>query len=166
TVLKGRPGKPIVFALSVLTSLIMFTRVQSALNDSQSPIFSRQVGDQQRIRTPVVLDNSLCRLLGVLQRVELGLSNAKGLNELDATMGRIDGLECWDAEKGEANNIRFAVEANGAVGGESRRLARYQQLRRLAQVKSSMAGADISVSDYRVRRQASHQSHADRMLLL
>src|SRR5215467_10585052 len=84
--------------------------------DSRSAIFSRQVGDQQGIRAPVVFDNSLCRLFGVLERVEFGLGNAKGLNELDTTMGRIDRFECWVVEKGEANNIRFAAEANGAVG--------------------------------------------------
>ena len=84
--------------------------------DGQSPAFSRQVGDQQGIRPPVVLDNILCRLLGVLECSKFGLGNAKGLNELDTTMGRIDRFECWVVEKGEANNIRFAAAANGAVG--------------------------------------------------
>src|SRR5215475_7578718 len=34
---------------------------------------SRQVDDQQGFRAPVVLDNCLCRVLGVLERVEFGL---------------------------------------------------------------------------------------------
>src|SRR5262245_12961178 len=86
------------------------------IRDSQSSIFSRQVGDEQGIRTPVMLDNTLCRVLGVLERIEFCLGNAKGLNELDAAMGRIDRFECGVVGKGKANDVGFAVEANGAVG--------------------------------------------------
>jgi len=53
----------------------------------------------------------------VLQGVKFALGDAECLNELDATVGRIDGFECWVVEECKANDLGVIVGTDGAVSG-------------------------------------------------
>jgi len=71
--------------------------------------FSRQVGYQQGIRSPVVFNNGPCRMFGIPEGVEFGLGNAECLNELHAAMWRVERPERWIVKKGKANNVRLKI---------------------------------------------------------